>query len=193
VVLSRSTWNLRDKGRSKSTILNTALCLQSSRRLTRQHVLTCSFYPRQRLKGTHPSTKTHDLNLNSSIDLENGDLDVNSSLDTSTAASNTSTAASTPRQQPRHLDGGFDTSTAASNTSTAAWTPPQRPRHLDRRSTWRSKVKERSRWKDSSNYEHSGASSEAYTALRTKLTTLNTADTTSSSFTGKSLMDIKGS
>jgi hypothetical protein len=39
---------------------------------------------------------------------------------------------------------------------------------------------------------YSGASSAAYTAIQTKLTTLNTADTTSSSFTGKGTMDIDG-
>jgi hypothetical protein len=39
---------------------------------------------------------------------------------------------------------------------------------------------------------YSGASSAAYTAIRTELTTLNTADTTSSSFTGKGTMDIDG-
>jgi hypothetical protein len=39
---------------------------------------------------------------------------------------------------------------------------------------------------------HSGASSAAYTALRTELTTFNTADTTQLFFTGKGTMDIDG-
>jgi hypothetical protein len=40
---------------------------------------------------------------------------LNSGLDTSTAALNTSTAAPTLRQQPRHFDGGLDISMAASH------------------------------------------------------------------------------
>jgi hypothetical protein len=76
----------------------------------------------------------------------------------------TSTAASKPRRRPWHLDssldnldGGFDTLTAAStprqrhHTSTAASTPRRRPWHPDSRSTWISRVKGRSRSKDSSN------------------------------------------
>jgi hypothetical protein len=39
---------------------------------------------------------------------------------------------------------------------------------------------------------HSGASSAAYTGLRTELTTLNTADTTSFSSAGRGTMDING-
>jgi hypothetical protein len=39
---------------------------------------------------------------------------------------------------------------------------------------------------------HSGASSTTYTAIRTELTTFNTADMTSSSFTGEGTIDIDG-
>jgi hypothetical protein len=76
----------------------------------------------------------------------------------------------TPRQQHQHLDGGLDTPTAEALG-------------------YRGLKGDRGR---KTVQMHSGASSAAYTAIRTELTTLNTADTTSSSFTGKRTMDIDG-
>jgi hypothetical protein len=80
-----------------------------------------------------------------------------------------------------HLDSSLDTSIAAShldsslNSSTAALTP----RLKGDRGQKTVQI-------------HLGASSAAYTAIRTKLTIFNTADKTSSSFTGKGTMDIDG-
>jgi hypothetical protein len=53
-------------------------------------------------------------------------------------------------------------------------------------------VKRRLRLKGSLNYKHLRASSKAYTALCVKLTTFNTVNITSSSFTSKGHINIKG-
>jgi hypothetical protein len=98
---------------------------------------------------------------------------------------------STLRQRPRHLDGGLDALTAASTLRQRPRTPRRRPLHLDSGldTSTAEALGDRGR---KTVQMHSGASSAAYTAIRTELTTLNTADTTSSSSTGKGTMDIDG-